>query len=72
MSETIYKDEGLILDGVFVTLQRSRRDGMILIEIDTAELEGDDVFEGNVPKLRLAVNDSVEETTPDGGWRSVE
>jgi hypothetical protein len=57
----------LELDGVVVTLSRSRRDGRIMIEIDTVETEGGDVWEpGGVPRLRLVVNDDVGNLDPDG------
>ena len=67
MFEAYYKDEGLNLGGVFVTLERSKLDGRILIEIDTAEAEGEDVFESSgVPKLRIFINDSKLELQEDG------
>ena len=57
----------LELDGVIVTLSRSKRDGRIMVEIDTVEAEGGDVWEeGGVPRLRLVVNDDVANLDEDG------
>jgi hypothetical protein len=58
---------GCYLDGVEVTLSRSKRDGRIMIEIDTTEAEGDDVHPGGgVPRLRLVVNNDVANLDSEG------
>ena len=67
MSTSYYKNDGLNLGGVFVTLERSKLDGRILIEIDTTGAKGEDIFESSgVPKLRLFINDSKLELMEDG------
>jgi hypothetical protein len=70
VSGAVYKDEGLNLGGVYVTLERSQRDGRIIVEIDTAGAEGGDVWddEAMVPRLRVVINSDVGNLGPDGSF----
>jgi len=70
MSGAIYKDEGLDLDDVWVTLERSK-DGLLRVIIDSSDAFPIDLFPLGVPKLRLQINDHVFETRADGSLQPV-
>ena len=51
-----------------VTVYRSNIDGKIVIDIDTQNLTGADVYGNGVPRLTLRINDDTEDLTPNGKW----
>jgi hypothetical protein len=54
----INKTSELHLDGLSIYLYRSTLDGKLVVDIDSSELEGDDVFEPNlIPNIRIRVNE---------------
>jgi len=58
------------LDGLVVVVCRSSLDGALMIDVDSSDLERDDVHLGGheVPRLRLAINDHTEQLDKDGNW----
>lgn len=71
MSEAYYKDGGLNLDDVWVTLERSKEDGRLRVIIDSSEAFPIDRFPLGVPKLRISINDYDFETRADGSLQPV-
>lgn len=56
-------------DGMSVILGRSSLDGALSIDICTSGVEFKDRHpDGDVPRLRLAINDSVEQLDELGNW----
>jgi len=55
------------LDGFEVSLFRGR-DGMITVQVLTADAEEKDTHGCDVPRFALVVNDSREQTDEHGGW----
>ncbi len=67
-AEALCNPARLVLDGVEVHLTRSEYNGRLLLLVDTADALDEDRHEGGVPRLRLMVNDCIEELDADGDW----
>ena len=72
MSETHYMDEGLNLDGAFVTLERREADGRLLVEIDTTNCAQEDWWPSlEVPRLLICINQWTFQVMRDGSLQPV-
>lgn len=72
MSEAYYKDEGLNLDGAFVTLERRPTDGRLVVEIDTTDCDQTDWWPSlKFPRLLICINQWTFQVMPDGSLQPV-
>ena len=57
-------------EGLTVVIGRDCRDGALRIDVDSSELELSDIHPGDaVPRLRLVINESVEQLDTKGAWQ---
>ena len=63
-------EQTIELDGIEVSLSRSTLDGMILVQVDTAEASDDDQFSNGVPKIRIGINDDYGQLDNNGDWQA--
>lgn len=54
--------------GLDIDVWRSDIDGKIVVHIDTSDLPPGDTHDGDVPDIRVGVNDSYSGIGPDGEW----
>lgn len=56
-------------EGMTIAVYRSESDGALSIDIETGDLEfGDQHPSSGVPRLRVSINDSVEQLDEAGKW----
>ena len=70
---TLLKDCGdhvlVEFGGLTIVIGRSSLDGALSIDIDSADCALTDVHPGHeVPRIRLSINDYVEQLNEDGSW----
>lgn len=57
-------------EGLTIVISRDKRDGAHRIDVDSAELEPTDCHpKYDIPRLRLSINDHVEQLDEGGNWR---